>query len=61
MISTIENSKKLPTNWIAPKKPAFRESILQDADIKAAIINHHKQPYLDRISTEKYNLSFFSN
>jgi hypothetical protein len=54
MISTIENSKKLPTKWKAPKKPTFRENILQDAEIKTAIINHHKQPYLDRISTEKY-------
>lgn len=57
MISAIENpkmnQKKLPTNWVPPKKPSYRESILKDSDIKAVLLNHNKQPYLDRNSTEK--------
>lgn len=57
MISAIENTKvnqkKLPTNWIPPKKASFRDDILQDADVKAAILSHQKQPYLDRKNTEK--------
>jgi hypothetical protein len=47
------NQKKLPSNWVPPKKPAYRESILKDSEIKAVLLNHNKQPYLDRNSTEK--------
>lgn len=48
------NKKKLPTKWIPPKKPAYRESLLEDDDIKQAILSHSRQPYLDR--TEKDRL-----
>lgn len=57
MLSTIENTKlsakRLPTNWVPPKKATFREDILQDAEVKATILNHKKQPFLDRKDTER--------
>lgn len=48
----------LPTNWVAPKKPPYRESILNDEDIKKVIITHSKQPSLNRVQAEKLKNNF---
>ena len=58
MLSTLENNtklnqKRLPTNWVPPKKATFREDILQDNEVKTAILNHQTQTFLDRKDVER--------
>ncbi|RNA08109.1 tetratricopeptide repeat 29 [Brachionus plicatilis] len=48
----------LPTKWIAPKKPPFREDILQDKISKEKTLNHHRQQLLDRYEKEKLKNTF---
>lgn len=52
------NEKRLPTNWIAPKKPAYRGSILDHSEVKAVLLSHNTQPYLNRNEKEKFKNSF---